>query len=222
MSGPHRVGVSLCRDFIFAGSTVVMLSIAKLYPDYWFVSCIALIPFLWHSSRIQCRETIRLGILAGICFILVTAEPVVSSDLLLKVLVYSLVFSLYGCAVSLFNRRIGYCAVYFAALWIPLEYVITYHLKWQHVLILPPESSQFSIKIGSLFGLITITFLVVLTNALLLRICKKILDTKPIPSRRPHSTRQYWIHIDTTVFVLHNIYSIPAGRAPPQCSLLSY
>jgi len=54
----------LAEGFLCGGGSALLLSVVRFYPGYWFLSFIALIPFLWCVTR--CRQTQIL--LAGAAF----------------------------------------------------------------------------------------------------------------------------------------------------------
>ena len=53
----------LLNHFLFAGGSALILSIAHIYPEYWFVSLFALVPFLWRVTRANLPDSILLGII---------------------------------------------------------------------------------------------------------------------------------------------------------------
>ncbi len=218
MRGSRSAGLSLCSDFLYAGSTAALLSIAKLYPDYWFVTFIALVPFLWRCAGGNRQESIRVSILLALLYVFVTTnfwQTIHILPVATRLIVYISLFLTYGLFVSAVSNRIGFQAVYVAAFWIPIEYCLTFFLKWEPICTLPPDSSLFYIKFGSLFGLIMITFVIVFVNVLIMAICESIVRSarryNRSVSRRKYLSRFY----ECIIYCKHQYYSFPTGRGPP-------
>lgn len=56
------------EDFLYAGSSALILSLAHIYPAYWYVSLFALLPFLWRLTRANLSESVVLGIILAGCY----------------------------------------------------------------------------------------------------------------------------------------------------------
>ncbi|MDI6766038.1 MAG: hypothetical protein QME52_04360 [Bacteroidota bacterium] len=42
---------NIAKDFLFAGSSALLLLAANFYAEYWYLSLFALIPFLLYNER---------------------------------------------------------------------------------------------------------------------------------------------------------------------------
>ena len=82
-----------------------------------------------------------------------------------KLLVLSSIFSLFGIIVNRIKKHLGYCPVFIAALWLPLEYCLIRYTGAGILLDLRVADSGWLARISSLFGLLTISFFIVLVNS---------------------------------------------------------
>jgi hypothetical protein len=60
-------------DFLFTGSSALLLSIISVYPDLWFLSLFVLIPFLWRAIAVTLLESVRLAVIVATAYCLVAA-----------------------------------------------------------------------------------------------------------------------------------------------------
>ena len=51
--GPPPSRVDYLVDFIYGGSSALLLSLAHIFGDLWFISFFALVPFLWRIFQIN-------------------------------------------------------------------------------------------------------------------------------------------------------------------------
>lgn len=157
--------------FLFAGSSALLLSLAHVRSEFWFVSLFALVPFLWRAVKASLSESIVLGGLLAISYSLVTVPVAlwVSPDgLPLKLLVLGTLFTLYAVGVSRASMCFGFNAVLIAFLWLPVEYVLSHYAHLGDIFALSEVNSSLFIRIGSLFGMLIVSFAVVLVNSLLI------------------------------------------------------
>ena len=157
--------------FLPAGTSALLLSIAHIQPMMWFISLFALVPYLWKLKRTDLPGSIILGTTFAICFSLVVfIEGLITSPAAfgLKVLILILIFSVFGIAVNRTKKHICCYPVFIAALWIPLEYFLIRYAGIGAILDFSASGSGWLIRFGSLFGLLTISFFIMLINSVIL------------------------------------------------------
>ncbi len=156
--------------FLCAGTSALILSIAHIHPEYWFLSLFALVPLLWRLNRTTLAGSILLGMILACCYAFVTfiGEALVApGNFFLNLLLLSLVFSIFGIAVNRIKKYIGFSPVFIAALWVPLEYFLIKYPGMGGVLSFPTADSSGLIRFASLFGLLMVSFFIVLINSAL-------------------------------------------------------
>lgn len=167
------------EDFLGAGTSAVILSIAHIYPAYWFVSLFALLPLFWRLTRANFNRSIVLGISLASCYAFVAffGEILKSPHtFLLKLLVLCFIFSAFGVAVNRTKRYLGFNAFLIPFLWLPLEYILDHYAHLGSIFTFPQINSTLLIRIGSLFGVLMISFVVVLINSLILILLKHVIQ----------------------------------------------
>jgi uncharacterized membrane protein len=157
------------RLFLAAGSSSLLLSIVHLHPEFWFLSLVALVPYLWRLKRAGLIDSVALGLILAVCFSFVVftenlrAAP---ETFFFRLIIISSVLSLFGIIINWIKKHLGYYPVFIAALWLPLEYCLIRFADTSILLDLPAADSGWLARIGSLFGLLTISFFIVLVNSI--------------------------------------------------------
>lgn len=173
----NDITLRLLVHFVCAGTSALILSIAHIHPEYWFLSLFALVPFLWRLNRTTLAGSILLGVILAGCyaFVAFTGEALVTPGIFfLNLLLLSLVFSIFGIAVNRVKRYIGFNPVFIAALWLPLEYVLTHYTALGSIFSLSNAGSGFVVRFGSLFGFLMVSFGIVFINSLILVLIEHI------------------------------------------------
>ena len=205
--------------FLPAGISALLLSIAHFQPLLWFISLFALVPYLWKLKRIDLQGSIILGTTFAICFSLV----VFIDELLLspavfgfKVLVLIIIFSVFGIAVSRTSKHICCYPIFIAALWIPLEYFLIHYTGIEEIFNSKSIGPNWLIRMGSLFGLLTISFFIMLINSVILLLFEyagSIRFSKTFFSIPDRTTLlSLFVNIRST----KRWYCLPNLRAPPR------
>lgn len=215
--------IRLLENFLCAGTSALLVSIAQLYPEFWFVSLLALIPFLWGVIRANLAAAVVLGVMLATCYALVaypTELWTIPGIFLLKLLALNMIFSLYGILVSRLKKRIGFNAVFIAALWLPLEYALSNYAGLGNLFTLSTTESSLLVRIGSLFGLLMISFVVVLINSLILIMLRHVVQA--LLSKTPlifKDERKPYLCFKEILFE-RRWYYFPCPRAPPSHVIL--
>ncbi len=214
----HRRLYSSIESFLCAGSSALLISAAQLYPEVWFLSIVALVPFLWRVIRASRAESLLLGVILATCYALVARANelwIAPGPFLLKLLALNLVFCIYALAVNRLRKTIGFHVIFVAALWLPLEYLLDSVVGIGSIFSLAAGDSSFVIRIGSLFGMLMISFVVVIVNSLILILLKELaralLTGRALVFTTPRRTYPPFKHITFQ----RRSYYFPDRRAPP-------
>jgi len=211
-------GFWLLESFLCAGSSALLIAFAHFHPDFWFVSLFALIPFLWRAIKVSLGESIILGALlaTAYCFVAFRFESwAAPGTLLLKFTGLIVLFAFYASLVNRIKNHIGFNVIFIAALWLPLEYVLSHYASLGNLFTISANESSLLFRIGSLFGILMISFIIVLINSLILIVLRQVVqallsqgtlsisdDKRPYPPFKEILFERRW-------------YYFPDRRAPP-------
>lgn len=210
--------IRLLESFLCAGSSALLISIAHLHPEFWFISLFALIPFLWRAIRVSFFESIVLGGLLAIsyCFVAFRWEPgAASGALLFKLAGLIVLFALYGIAVNRIKKHIGFNAILIAASWLPLEYALSHYAGLGNLFTLATTDSSLVYRIGSLFGILTISFVIVLINSLILIILRQVVHALLSGDGLSFKENKVVYPLFKEIILERRWYYFPDVRAPP-------
>ena len=171
IDGGKSLSIRCLDTALCAGISALLISIAHLHPEFWFISLFALTPFLWRATRGSLVEVVCLGATLAVSYCLITAGSVTWAALgsfLLKLLSLIFLFVLYGILVNKISKHIGFNAIFIAVFWLPVEYVLNHHANLSGMFSFSGANSTLLARISSFFGVLMISFLVVFINSLLL------------------------------------------------------
>jgi len=215
---PRYLGVVWAESFIFAGASAFLLLIAKLSPEYWYLSLFALIPFLARAYRANAREALRLGFLLGFTFFLISGLNTLPADPFLsiaRIFAGAALFAAFGGAVGWTRQRWGFNPTIVALLWVAFELSLT---KLGFVSSLLGEagfSAPFFHGLAALFGFLIISFLIVLCNSLIITAIDKAISlAKARTIKVPVGKRRWDLNSAAGLFA-QKFYLVPEGRGPP-------
>lgn len=206
------------EDFLCAGSSALILSVVYLHPEYWFISLFALLPFLWRLTRANLCGSLVLGIILASCyaFVAFTGEVLVSPwTFLFKLFLLSLVFSVFGIAVNRIKRYTGFNPLFIAALWLPLEYVLSHYAHLDSIFTISGTDSTLLIRIGSLFGMLLVSFAIVFINSLILLVLKRVVQALRSHTTFPAKDHKRLYPSFKDIILERRWYYFPDPRAPP-------
>lgn len=214
---------SLLTGFLCAGSSSLLISLAHLYPQFWFVSLFALVPFLWRAIQASLKESVLLGcLLATSCYLVgfPSGTEVAAGVILLQLLGLNAIFAVYAAGVNRIGRHIGINAIFVAALWLPLEYAISHWAGLESLFTLSASELDWPIltRIGSLFGMLMVSFVIVLVNSLVLLFLRQVVQALSTKAGHPARVEKP-IYAPFKEILLEghwHYYSDP--RAPPLAS----
>jgi apolipoprotein N-acyltransferase len=165
------------EDFIFAGSSAALLLTVNLYPDYWFLAFISLIPFIYRFTGASLAGAVRLGFLFGLAYFgayglntIFVAVPAIMG----KIILGTAAFTLLGATIGLIRRHIGLNPILVALVWALTEYIlirlgITVSMFGKIEATLPVFNT-----LSTLFGLIIVSFIIVLINSIIFLAVRKV------------------------------------------------
>ena len=223
--------VTWAESFVFAGSSVLLLLVVNLFPQYWYVSFFALTPFLYRIIKASPGESLRLGFLFGICFFGVS---IIDSQLgypfssFLKLLAGTGLFALFGWIVGWARQRWGFNPAFVALLWVALEIglvklgivgdsasLTTLSLSKGGLLGEAELSHPFFGGLFALFGFLSVSAIVVLLNSLLVLLVLKTLALKIPRGKTVQEDERRTDLFSAPWFFTQRVYLVPEGRAPP-------
>lgn len=206
------------ETFLYAGTSVLLVAAPRLHPDFSFISLFALVPFLWRAIHVNAIESLVLGASFGTMFYFVTAQfsqagiPTIVFPYLTAVIV---LLSLYGLAVNRIAKHIGINAIFLAVVWLPVEYVLGICTHLRGIFVFSDLDSPIVVRMNSLFGVLIVSFLIVLINTLILLISDRL--ARCSWSRASHRAEdpEQVLAICKTNSIFEYPYCIPAVRPPP-------
>ncbi|MEE9555514.1 MAG: hypothetical protein V3W18_14605 [candidate division Zixibacteria bacterium] len=204
--------------FLPAGTSALLLSIAHFQHKLWFLSLFALVPYLWKLKRTSLQGSIVLGSTFALCFTFVVfIEGLFTSPALfaIKALALVLIFSIFGIAVNRVKKYIGFYPVFIAALWIPLEYFLIRFAGINGILNFQSLAPGWLIRFGSLFGLLTISFIIILINSAILLLIERARKIRYSVSRLRFPNIAFIFSLLENTGYTRKWYYLPNLRAPP-------
>jgi len=210
--------VTWAESFIFAGSSVLLLLIANLFPEYWYFSFFALTPFLYKIIKASPGESLRLGFLFGLSFFGVSlVNSQISSSLppLLNLVFGTGLFTIFGWTVGWARKRWGFYPSVVALLWVGLEIGLV-KLGFVDGLLGKAELSHpFFGGLVTIFGFLAVSAIIVLLNSLLALLIVKTLEVAGHRGRTTQKDKKIWDFSFAPGPFAQKVYLVPEGRAPP-------
>ncbi len=207
--------------FCWAGSSALLLSVVRLYPELWYLSAIALVPFLWAVTKRSLSASCLTASLVATTFVLVT-HPTGSlpspSAFPLTLFLLNVVFCLYAAAVNLVKRPFGFHAVLMAILWLSLEYALHELVPTTALFTNVVPDSDLLSRVGWLFGLLMVSLLIVLLNSLVLSIVRRFVRTDLLSAKTVTEADRLGAIDVIQKAAKTKPYFLPGRRAPPHLS----
>ena len=215
----NTVGSALVREFPWAASSAILLSLTRDEPGLWFVSLFALVPYLWRLYRVSTRDSVVLGIILATSFIFATGTSELwlrPRTFLLKLFALNISLAILGLAISKARKRFGFNPLLIALLWFPTEYLLIRYAGLPSIFSITSDSPSLLVGFCSLFGVLLGSLVIVLGNSLLLLILRyverRIFYHKG--SLTESDNERYYV-FDEVIFD-KRWYCFPDVRAPPQ------
>lgn len=203
--------------FLAAGGSAFLLSVAHVHPASWFLSLFSLVPYLWKLKRSSLPESIILGVVLAFCFsIIAFADAMRTSphEFVLELIVLISIFTVFSVALDRLKRYIGFYPVFIAALWMPLKYFLIRFAGMGTLLDLQVDHGPL-FRLGSLFGLLFVSFLIMLVNSMILIFIEHIARIRFITEKSEcGGNRAIWPS-DEDIYRGKKQPYLPNMRAPP-------
>ena len=204
--------------FLCAGSSALFLSIINQYPEFWFISMFALVPFLWRVIKETLSGSIILSVILAGCYVFIAYSHeivVYPSTFLFKFICINFIVSVFGIAVNRINRYLGFNPIFIAALWLPLEYGLTHYAGFETIFAFTQSGSGFVLRLASLFGFLIVSFCVILINSLILMLFEHAYSKGCSNSKfRFSKEKLHYLHFENIV-PFKSWYYVLNPRAPP-------
>jgi len=206
------------RDLFSAGSSVFLLLLANIFPEYWYFSFIALTPLLYKLSRATPSESLRLGFLFGVTYFIIlnlmefSVSPLLT---LIKITTGTLLFSLFGLITGWTRERWGFNPVLVALLWMTVELVLIKLGFINGVFQAAELTYPVFHGMATLFGFIFVSFAIVLLNSVLIWTVNNAVLVIFTSWIKTETRNQKYQLVHNATFFLQEVFSIPQERAPP-------
>lgn len=212
------VSIIWAEDFIFSGTSAVLLLVVNLFQAYWYFCFLALVPFIYRISRASIISSFRLGFFLGISFFAASAIDsflVVPFETGLKILSAVAILTLFAGSVGWIRQCFGFNPILIALLWAGFELGL---VKLGFIDGLFGEA-RFSLPffkgLAAIFGFIIVSTILVFANSLIVLAIEKIValvKKGALAILLPERGRNLYFPCEVSV---ENLYLIPESRAPP-------
>lgn len=214
---------TLAENFLYSGTSALFLLIANLFPHYWYLSFIALFPFLWKISKASPKEGFRLGLLLGLSFFLFgNLDILLTSPIsaILKILGGTLLFALWGWTVGWARQYFEFNPIIVAGLWVFLELLLIKLGYTSGLLTRSTPSTPFLLRLTTLFGFGIISFIIVLLNSILVRAVEYAVEILKVPEIEFITAESFVGFTEGIEFISQRFFLTPQMRGPPVSLML--
>lgn len=213
-------GIEWAEDFLFAGTSALLLLAAGLWPSLWYLSFLALVPFLHRVIRAAPRQALRLGFLLGISYFAVSlAGPFYLAPVatLARLTAATLALAGFGWAVGAARKHWGFNPLIPALLWVAFELILI-RAGFAHGLLAELDVGWgFLSKAGVLCGFLAISFLIVLFNAVIVLAIETAVSAAQARGTVYPESKRLWDPYLVPGLVAQRLYLAAESRGPPPC-----
>ncbi len=206
------------EDFLFAGSSALLLLLSCLWPDLWFLSFLALVPFLHRIVHAHPRQALRLGFLLGVSYFAINlANPLYTDPgaTLLRLVIAIGLCAAFGWSVAMARRRWGFNPLLTALLWVVFELILI-RAGFAHGLLAELDvGTGLLFRSGILFGFLAISFIVVLINAIVVQAIEKVISLARARGTVYPESERTWDPFLVPGLAAQKLYLAASNRAPP-------
>ena len=210
------------EDFIYAGISAVLLLLINLSDAYWFLCFVALMPLIIRLSRASVVSSIRTGLLFGISYLLTLSINSLFIDLwptILGICLGCVLISGLTGIVGWIRQRYGFNPVLTAVILVIIELGLIQIGLVESLLGEVHLSLPIFGAVSTLFGFVIVSFIIVLTNSLLLAAITKIVGYVNKDDRKyPENVNARWFSIDKSGYS-EVLNLVPDSRGPPSNSI---
>jgi apolipoprotein N-acyltransferase len=215
--------VRLLKSFLYAGTSALLIAASHFDKSLWWLSLLGLVPFLRYVSRAHFKDAVFAGVMLAASFFVATVSAsywTAMHAILSNLAIAAAVFAAYALVVNMIYRKCGHdCIVLVALSWLPLEYALRSMGMELDVFELSRASPAIFTLVASLFGVLTVSFIVVVVNSLLLALADLVLGRKQPSERIPIVDSPVLLRISRRISWNTPVYSSICPRAPPPRSL---
>ncbi|MGH8003241.1 MAG: hypothetical protein ACRECJ_00750 [Limisphaerales bacterium] len=216
--GAPATGVA--ENFLYAGTSAFLLLVANLFPNYWYLSFFALIPFLWRIVRLDALGALQLGLLFGFSFFSIwklpdfLAAPVLT---LLTIALGTVLFALFAWAVARAKEKFGFNPLFVALLWVLLELALitAINVEVNVGTNLAAHSTGFFHGLSVLFGFLAVSFVSVLVNSILVFAIEKTVSLAKARGQGVWENENVWDLTPIPGLFAQRVCLVSEGRGPP-------
>ncbi|MDH3892407.1 MAG: hypothetical protein OEV49_15140 [candidate division Zixibacteria bacterium] len=215
---PVATKTNLRGNCLCAASSALMLYIAHNHPEFWYLSLIAFVPFLWRLLQVGLWDAVCLASTLASLFVLATnafALLDAFGSVCFELVTYNIAFVAFALGINRAKTKLGFDPLMIALLWFPIEYVLIIYADVGSVFSVPDAGLGAAVSFCTLFGFALGSFVVVLVNALILWLAECI-ARKASADCRASSRETQTFYVQTNFVTLHcNLYYLLGPRAPP-------
>lgn len=210
----HLGSSQFSLSYLCAGGSALLLAIAHLLPQLWFVLPFAAIPFLWRLCRVGPGASFFLGSMLAVSFLVATAFGELIFDpiaFLLQLLLLVAALATFSLAANKTGARLGYNPFFIALLWVPVGYFLIQYSNFSRTLLFTAPGSPFVTGLCSLIGILAASSIVVLANAAVLAFLTRVIrrmrqrewikltrnkeQYAPLKQVRPERIQHCYVHV---------------------------
>jgi len=203
---------------LLSGLSAALLLAAWLYPDYRYLSVVALAPLLVGLSRGRVNEGLALGFFFGIFFFAVRSLDILSGDLIVVLrqgLVGTFVLTIFSGLAAWSVQRYGLNAVTVAVFWVFVEPALV-ALGLEGGLFRPlVDSTGVVHRLALTFGLAVVSTAVILLNVLLILAIDKVAKRAKVRPPDISVDERNWDLKSAAGLLAQKLFSVPESRGPP-------
>lgn len=222
VSGRPEIRPAFAENFLFPGSSALLLLVANLFPHYWYISFFALIPFLYRIIKLGALGSLQLGLVFGFSFFAIYklsdffAAPLLTG---LTAALGAVLFALFGWAAARAKEKFGFNPLFIALLWVGLELCL---LKLGVFSVGAGSPRPFLIEtpayfhgLSVLFGFLAVSFVIVLVNSLLVFAIEKTVSLAKARGPGVWVNESVWDLAPIPGLFAQKVYFTPQTRGPP-------
>lgn len=204
--------------FLYAGSTVFLLLLSQLYPDFRLLSFIALIPLLGKALKCKMVEAVLLGALFGFIYFTINSLHITDHNIIyiiIKIVLGILLSTCFTWSVYFIRKKFGLNPVMISILWVAFEFLLIKLGLIDSLLGGENITRGYFYGISVFFGFLIISLIIVFFNILIIFAFDFVLCwAKNRQAEMPDSGR-IWNLYTNVGFFANKYFLKPDSRGPP-------
>lgn len=214
----HKRSTELVISFLLTGGSGLLLALAHIFPELWFLSLFALVPFLWHVERVDLTGAVLLGFLMAICYVFgANADELLtdSKTFVLRLILVGSAFAVFGVATNLTRRSPTLSSGLIVLLWFPVQYALIRYAGLGQVFSVSDSGSNMLVSVCSVLGVVAVALAITLVNLIAYQFIKSIVEKIGPRVRRPTDAGVRFRSLHEHALYEAARYCFPDRRAPP-------